>query len=165
VKLGAILCGGLLVVAAADSALARPHKAGQAAAARTATPPRKARAARPIAPALATYVPAPKRTTPPALALRPDFSEGEWGQMAMRGQLSPNDLAGASVAMNSKAKFEAVQTGATLSKLRDRQLQDAPALATSSLDQPLSQAAPEHIEMPIGFDLSKLGFTIRQTGD
>lgn len=160
VKLGAVLCGGLLVLTAADDALARGRDAGRTAAAR------KARVVRIpyVAPVRAAYVSAPKRTAPPTLALRPDFSEGEWGD-AMREQLSPNDLAGASVTMNGKASLDEVRVSATLSKMRERRLQDPAALSPSSLDQPLTEAAPQTVELPVGLDLSRLGFTITQKGE
>jgi hypothetical protein len=155
-RLGAILCGGLVALTFADGVAARPAPAA-----------RKARVARaPVAaptPILTAYVPAARRTTPPALALRPDFSEGEWGS-AMREQLSPKDLAGAAVAMNSKSKLDEVRVMSTLSKMRERQLQDPQALMTSSLDQPLREAVPETVELPMGLDFSRLGFTINQTG-
>jgi hypothetical protein len=165
-KLGAVLCGGMLLFAVADDALAGAKPDGaRAAPLRSAAQAHKPRAARAptVAPIMAAYVPAPRRRIPPSLALRPDFSEGEWGAAMMREQLSTKDLAGASVAMNGKAKLDEARVGAALSRIRDRELQDPQALATSSLDRPLSEVGPpEKIEAPIGFDFSRFGFTITQ---
>jgi hypothetical protein len=155
-RLGATFCAGLAVVAVADAASARV-RSGRAPAARTAAAPR---AGAPAA-TLVGYVPAPRRTKAPDVALRPEFSEGEWGP-AMREQLSPKDLAGAAVALNEKDELDEVRVKSTLSKMRERQLQDAQPLMTSSLDQPLKEAGPEKVEIPIGLDLSRLGFTINQ---
>ena len=156
-RLGATLCAGLAVVAVADAANARA-RSGRAPAQRSASAPRAALPA----PMPAAYVPAPRRTKAPDVALRPEFSEGEWGP-AMREQLSPKDLAGAAVALNEKDKLDEVRVRSTLSKMRERQLQDAQPLMTSSLDQPLKEAGPEKVELPIGLDFSRLGFTINQS--
>ncbi len=158
-RLGATLCAGLAVVAVADAANARA-RSGRAPAARATAAPRAPRVAPPTVTPVG-YVPAPRRTKAPDAALRPEFSEGEWGP-AMREQLSPKDLAGAAVALNEKDKLDEVRVRSTLSKMHERQLQDAQPLMTSSLDQPLKEASPEKVELPVGLDFSKLGFTINQ---
>lgn len=135
--------------------------------------PRAVRAAR--APKVAlivvppAYVSAPRRTTPPALALRPEVSAGEWETDSSREQLSPNDLASAATTVvGARAVAEAITNRATVGKLSERSLQDAPVLTNSSLDPPLREVAPPSTDLPPGMEFFRLGaqfgFTVNQSG-
>jgi len=149
--LGVMLCAGLMLVGAAD-ATARTARGAKAPAPQATPAP---------APARVAFVPALRRVKPPALSLRPELSDGEWGAAVSNEELSSNDLAGSSITLaDAEARLEAARQGAAVERLRERNLQDTSVLTNSNMTQTLRDSAPTKLEIPDGLDLSTLGLTI-----
>lgn len=140
----------LAVAALLCGAAASADPAGAAGAARRPTrhaaPPPKA-----VPPA---YVPASKPSHPPPAPVQPEVSEGQWGKPVSGAELTAQDLVGASVGLS--AGEENLET-ARKDNLRQRNLQDAPALATSALDRAPNDPAPLRPDAP---DLSNLNLRV-----
>ena len=152
-KAGTLLCAVLTALLAATGAQAKV---------------RSPRASAPAAPAASpppAYVAAPRRTQPPALALRPEFSEGEWSEFAGADQLDPAALASSSAPVGvDGGRLATARVGSTLAKISERQLAGAP-VATSRLDQPIGSAPAEPVPMPQGLSFSPSGFTMNSAAN
>ena len=153
-KAGTLLCAILTALLAATGAQAKAR-----------SPRASAPAAAPPAPASPDYVAAPRRTQPPALALKPEFSDGEWSELAGADQLDPAALASSSAPVGvDGGRLATARIGSTLAKISDRQLAGAP-VPTSRLDQPVSNVPTEPIAMPQGLNYSPSGFTVNSAAN
>jgi hypothetical protein len=145
------LLGALAASVAAPCADARP---------RAARPVPKVEASAPApAPTRFAFVPAAKRAEAPELALRPEFSEGEWSEPGRPDRLDPEDMQDASAPVDSEVgRATTGRAGSNLAKIGDRQLQGAP-IPTSRLDQPIDRA-PMPMVTTGGFDMGGLNLKI-----
>jgi hypothetical protein len=154
-RAGTLQCAVLTASLAATGAQAKARTPRASAPATTA----------PAVPAPAAYVAAPRRTQPPALALKPEFSEGEWSEFAGADQLDPAALASSSAPVGvDGGRLATARVGSTLAKISERQLAGAP-VATSRLDQPIGSAPAEPVPMPQGLSFSPSGFTVNSAAN
>jgi hypothetical protein len=153
-KAGTLLCAVLTASLAATGAQAKARSP------RASAPPPA-----PAVSAPAAYVAAPRRTQPPALALRPEFSEGEWSELAGAEQLDPAALASSAAPVGvDGGRLATARVGSALAKISERQLAGAP-VATSRLDQPIGSAPAEPVTMPQGLSFSPSGFTVNSAAN
>ena len=149
-KRAALASVALTALLASNAAQARPRAgAGRAsverAPAATFAPP--------------SYTPVARPTQPPVMALRPEFSEGEWSDLGGREQLDPAALADSAAPVDKDGgRLATARIGSSLSKISDRQLQGAP-MPTSRLDEPLGGALAGPVTVPVGFNINPSGFT------
>jgi hypothetical protein len=125
---------------------------------RAARPAPKVEAPTP-APVRLAFFPAPRRAEAPELALRPEFSEGEWSVPGRPDQLDPADLQDASAPVDSEVgRATTGRAGTNLAKIGDRQTQGSP-IPTSRLDQPIDRL-PTAVITTGGFDMGGLNLKI-----
>jgi hypothetical protein len=135
----------------APAALAKP---------RAARPPPVMQVEAPAPPSVrVAFVPAPRRAEQPELALRPEFSEGEWSQPGRPDELDPAALQEASAPVDSEVgRATTARAGSNLAKIGDRQTQGA-QIPTSRLDQPIDRT-PSAVITTGGFDFGGLNLKI-----
>lgn len=94
------------------------------------------------APVRQAFVQTPRRAEAPALALRPEFSEGEWSEPGRPDRLDPAALEEAAAPVITEyGRATTARAGSNLAKIGERQLQGA-QVPTSRLDQPIASGPP-----------------------